>query len=54
VAVPNGQAGRFWRVEQARGDLFFLTVPPFIARSPQELLLPKEVVEADRTLTPRE
>jgi hypothetical protein len=47
VAVPAGQDGRFWRVDRFVGRMFLLTVPPFVARSPQELLLPKEVVEAD-------
>jgi len=45
VPVPKGQDGQFWRVESFKGNLILLTVPPFVARSPQELLLPKEVVE---------
>jgi hypothetical protein len=48
VTVPVGQDGRLWKVENAFGDRFRLyTVPAYIARSAQELLLPGEVVAAD-------
>lgn len=47
LPVPPGQDGRLWRYEAAGGRLQLMTVPPFMARSGQELLLPKEVVEAD-------
>lgn len=47
VAVPEGQDGRFWRFDTWSGRVFLLTVPPWLARSPQELLVPREVVETD-------
>jgi hypothetical protein len=47
VAVPAGQDGKVWKVRFVRGSLRLLTVPPYFARTPQELLLPKEVVEKD-------
>ncbi|MBX3398978.1 MAG: DUF4838 domain-containing protein [Gemmataceae bacterium] len=46
-AVPEGQDGKVWKVRFVRGTLRMLTVPPSFARTPQELLLPKEVVEKD-------
>lgn len=49
VAVPPGEDGKFWRVRYVRGALRLLTVPPYFARSPKELLLPKEVLEADKS-----
>ncbi|MEY4393639.1 MAG: hypothetical protein RL595_888 [Planctomycetota bacterium] len=48
VAVPPGEDGKFWRVRYMRGAMRLLTVPPYFARSPNELLLPKEVLEADK------
>jgi hypothetical protein len=47
VEVPAGQDGKLWKFNKVRGQRLLLTVPPFLARSGQELLLPKEVVEAD-------
>ncbi len=47
--VPEGQDGKLWfvRTWRGRGEMRLMTVPPQMARSPEELLLPKEVVEAD-------
>ena len=45
--VPQGQDGRFWWARYVRGPLHLLTVPPLFARRPQELLLPREVIEKD-------
>ena len=45
VEVPDGQDGKLWRVRYGRGAIRLLTVPPYFARSAQELLLPREVVE---------
>ncbi len=47
VAVPEGQDGKVWRVRYARGAVRLLTVPPYFGRTPQDLLLPKEVVAKD-------
>jgi hypothetical protein len=48
VAVAAGQDGKLWRFEQCTGQRLLLTVPPCLARTGDELLLPREVVEADR------
>jgi hypothetical protein len=47
--VPKGQDGKFWRARYIRGALHLLTVPPVFARTPKEILLPREVVEKDRS-----
>lgn len=46
VPVPAGQDGKLWQFV-GKGQLRLMTTPPYLARSAQELLLPKEVVEAD-------
>jgi hypothetical protein len=48
IAVPPGQDGALWRVENQAGIIHFFTIPPYFARNEKELLLPREVVEADR------
>ncbi len=45
--VPDGQDGRLWRFEKTQGLRQLATVPPYLARSEKELLLPREVVERD-------
>lgn len=46
IDVPEGMDGRLWKVQQLRGGNFSLmTVPPYFAPSPRDLLLPREVVE---------
>jgi len=47
IPVPEGQDGKLWEFGFASGDVALLTVPSYLARSPQELMLPREVVEAD-------
>ena len=47
VPVPPGEDGKLWRFEQCSGDRMLMTVPPYLARSAEELLLPKEVVDRD-------
>lgn len=47
VAVPEGQDGRLWRFDGVNGTRQLMTVPPFAARSAEQMLLPREVVEAD-------
>ena len=49
IDVPEGQDGRLWRLSSTRAAWLFLNVPPYVARRPFELLLPREVVEADTT-----
>ncbi len=48
VPVPEGQDGRLWQFENCAGSRMLMTVPPYLARNEKELLLPREVVEADR------
>jgi len=47
IPVPSDQDGKLWEIGFASGSVALLTVPPYLARSPQELLLPREVVKAD-------
>lgn len=54
VAVPEGQDGRIWRAStwRGRGTLELMTIPSYFALKPEWLLLPREVVEADRSDRP--
>jgi hypothetical protein len=45
--VPEGQDGKLWKFADSQGQRLLMTVPPYLARSAEELLLPAEVVEAD-------
>jgi hypothetical protein len=47
IPVAEGQDGRLWKFENSQGQRLLMTVPPFLARRPKDLLLPAEVVEAD-------
>jgi len=47
IPVADGQDGKLWKMENTSGQRALMTVPPYFARSADELLLPKEVVEAD-------
>lgn len=47
VPVPPGQDGRLWKFENSQGQRLLMTVPPYLARSAEELLLSQEVVEAE-------
>ena len=47
VPVPAGQDGKLWLFKDSQGQRLLMTVPPCLARSADELLLPKEVVEQD-------
>ena len=48
VPVPPGQDGRLWSFRTTSGYRTLMTVPPCLARDARELLLPAEVIEADR------
>ncbi len=48
IPVPPGQDGKLWQFVSSAGPRLLMTVPPYLARSADELLLPKEVVEAER------
>jgi hypothetical protein len=45
--VAPGQDGKLWQLSSISGQVMLMTVPPYLARSAAELLLPKEVVIAD-------
>jgi len=47
VPVAAGQDGKLWKFNHCGGQHLLMTVPPYLARSGEELLLPREVVEAD-------
>lgn len=47
IPVPPGQDGKVWKFELSGSKRILMTVPPYLARSAQELLIPQEVVEAD-------
>ncbi|HEX3134977.1 MAG TPA: hypothetical protein VHX44_15530 [Planctomycetota bacterium] len=47
VPVPLGQNGKLWTFVDTQGQRLLMTVPPYLARSAAELLLPSEVVAAD-------
>jgi len=48
ASVGEGQDGKLWKFEKIQGQRLLMTVPPFLARKAEELLLPEEVIEADR------
>ncbi|MEA3208277.1 MAG: hypothetical protein QOE70_1334 [Chthoniobacter sp.] len=43
VPVPEGEDGKLWHIRDGRGSIRLLTVPPYLARTAAELLLPVEV-----------
>lgn len=47
VPVGAGEDGKLWKFDFTSGRRVLLTIPPQMARSAGELLLPKEVVEKD-------
>ncbi len=47
IPVPEGQDRQLWKLENCNGGRGLSTVPPYLARDGSELLLPREVVEAD-------
>ena len=47
IPVPKDRAGKLWKFHQCTGKRLLLNVPPFLARSESELLLPKKTVDRD-------
>lgn len=45
IPVAEGQAGRLWMFKDTAGRRRLLTIPPFLARSASEMLLPRKLVE---------
>ena len=46
--VAQGQDGKLWKFTNSQGQRLLMTVPPYLARNSAELLLPREVIDADR------
>lgn len=49
IPVQHGQDGTLWQLQCTNLTLRLMTVPPYLARNEKELLLPKEVIEADKS-----
>jgi hypothetical protein len=47
VPVPEGEDGKLWKFDNNVGQRLLMTVPPYVAVSAEDLLLPKEVIAAD-------
>ena len=47
VAVDPAHTGRLWRRHMIAGDVYLMTVPPYVAPSAEDLLLPRELVERE-------
>jgi hypothetical protein len=47
VPVEASEQGKLWKFERCSGQRLLMTVPPCLARSAEELLLPAEVVKRD-------
>jgi Domain of unknown function (DUF4838) len=47
VPVESGEDGKLWKFQNSQGQRLLMTVPPYLARNGQELLLPAEVIERD-------
>lgn len=47
IPVAPGQDGKLWKFDNSQGQRLLMTVPPYLTRTTEELLLPKEVVERD-------
>ena len=47
IPVPKDKSGSLWKFHQCTGKRLLLTVPPCLARSEAELLLPKKIVDRD-------
>jgi len=47
VPVGKGLDGKLWKFEKCTGTKLLMTVPPYLARNADELLLPSEVIKKD-------
>lgn len=47
VPVPPEQDGRLWKFDQSHGLRLLMTVPPYLARTAGDILLPEEVIARD-------
>ncbi len=51
IPVAPEEQGRLWKFQRCAGQRLLMTVPPCLARSAAELLLPREVIEHDASAT---
>ena len=47
VKVPPGQDGKFWLFKDCTALRYLFNVPPYLSNNPENLLLPKEVIQKD-------
>jgi hypothetical protein len=47
IDVPEGEEGKAWRIRFGHGEVRLLTVPPYFAPTPRQLLVPAEVLHRD-------
>jgi hypothetical protein len=47
IPVAAGQDGKLWKFDNSQGQRLLMTVPPYLARTAEELMLPVEVVNQD-------
>ena len=48
--VPDAQGGKAWKFNGCGGSPFLMTVPPSVSRSPDELLIPEELLEKESSI----
>ena len=48
IDVPTDMDGKLWRLHQVAGTVCLMNVPPYVARLPEELLLPAAVIRNAR------
>ena len=41
VDVPEGMDGKYWSFRNVAGRVSLFTIPPYLARTPTEMVLPK-------------
>jgi hypothetical protein len=45
--VAPGQDGKLWKLDNIVGQVMLMTVPPYLARNAEEMMVPAEVLKAD-------
>lgn len=48
IEVPEGMDGKLWSFRNLAGHVRLLTVPPYVADAPGNLLLPRELIDEER------
>lgn len=47
IEIPKGMDGKLWQLKKALGEIALMTVPPYLALAPSELLLPQNIIKKD-------